>query len=202
MAHNPLQPFTSVVRLLWSVAAVGLLLGLWHKVGSTVGDVCFTSAVVAGSFSADYQGQGGLRAGASTHPTGLRYCLTEPTAGDRVLGVFDGAPSWFAYAALFFLLMRLLERASEEGIHTAATADRLRRLGWFTILVLPVVTLVEALVRTQLLRHAVTFDVSVGEFVFDWSLPWWAVVTGVGLRSLAKIMRTSADMRADLEGTV
>ncbi|MFE9746464.1 hypothetical protein ACFYOT_16310 [Saccharothrix saharensis] len=202
MAGNPLQPFTGVVRFLWSVAAVGLLLALWHEIRSTAGDVCFSSAVVAGSFGAEYQGQGALRAGASTHPSELRYCLAEPTAGDRALGVFDGAPSWFAYAALFFLLMRLLERASEEGIHTAATADRVRRLGWFTLLVLPGVTLVEAVVRLYLLRHAVTFDVSLVEFMFDWSVPWWAVVTGVGLGSLAKIMRTSADMRADLEGTV
>ncbi|TQM80934.1 hypothetical protein FHX81_3289 [Saccharothrix saharensis] len=198
MARNPLQPFTSLVRFLWSVAAVGVLLGTWQKFG----DVCFSSAVIAGSFSAEYQGGGTLRAGASTHPAELRYCLAEPSSGDRVLSAFDRAPSWFAYAALFFLLMRLLERAFEEGIHTAATSDRLRRLGWFTLLALPLVTLVEALVRTLLLRRAVTFDVPLGEFLFDWSVPWWAVVTGVGLLSLAKIMRTSADMRADLEGTV
>jgi hypothetical protein len=36
----------------------------------------------------------------------------------------------------------------------------------------------------------------------EWDVPWWAVVTGVGLLTLGKIMRTSAEMRADLEGTV
>lgn len=202
VSRGPLQPFTGVVRFLWSITAVGFMLGVWVKVGDTIGTLCFTSKVIAGGFDAEYQGEGALRSGVSNHPSELRYCVTDPNPGDRVLGVFDGLPTLLGYAVLFFLLMRLLERAASEGIHTAATADRLRRLGWFTLLAMPVVTLVEAFVRTLLLRHAVTFEVSLVEFLFDWSAPWWAVVTGVGLLALAKIMRTSAEMREDLEGTV
>ncbi|MER5268963.1 DUF2975 domain-containing protein [Actinosynnema sp. NPDC002837] len=202
MEQDVLRPFTKVVRLMWSVAAVGFLLGVTTEVGNTVRDLCFSSAAIAGGFGARYLGKGALREGVANYPSELRYCLHDPGLPERVLGVLDGALTWFAYAVLFFLLMRLLERAASEGVHTAATADRLRRLGWFTLVAMPVVTSAEAVVRLLLLRQAVTFDVPLVEFLFDWSVPWWAVVTGVGLLTLGKIMRTSAEMRADLEGTV
>jgi hypothetical protein len=202
--ENPLQPFTGAVRLLWSVTTVGFLLGAVLKVYDLIREtsLCFTSAVFASRFRAEYPGEGALRDGTSGHPTEMRFCLVNPTAGDRALGVLDRIPSWFAYAVVFYLLLRLLERAAAEGVHTIGTADRVRRFGWFTLVALPTVTLIEAFVRTLLLKHAVTFEVSMLEFPHDWSVPWWAVVTGLGMLSLAKIMRSSADMRLDLEGTV
>ncbi|WP_158846822.1 DUF2975 domain-containing protein [Saccharothrix deserti] len=201
---NPLQPLTGVVRAMWSITAVAFLLGVVLKVYNAIGEttLCFTSAVVTGQFSAEPQAQGGLRDGVSNYPTELRYCAVNPTGGNRVLGFFDGVPTWFVYAALFFLLLRLLERATDEGVHTAGTADRLRSFGWFTLVAAPAATLVEAFVRTLLLRRAVTYEVSMMEFTRDWTAPWWAVVTGLGMLSLAKIMRSSAEMREELEGTV
>jgi hypothetical protein len=202
--ENPLQPFTGAVRFLWSVTTVGFLLSAVLKVYNLISEtrLCFTSAVFASRFRAEYLGEGGLRDGTYGHPTEMRFCLINPTAGDRALGVLDRIPSCFAYAVVFFLLLRLLERAAAEGVHTIGTADRVRRFGWFTLVALPAVTMIEALVRTLLLKHAVTFEVSVLEFTRDWSVPWWAVVTGLGMLSLAKIMRSSTDMRLDLEGTV
>ncbi|WP_433268867.1 hypothetical protein ACQPZF_05350 [Actinosynnema sp. CS-041913] len=197
---NPLQPLTSLVRFGWSITAVLFAGGaLLRAVYTLRGTVCFT-ADNAPSPGVDDSPL--YRDTVTAYPEVVRMCLPEPTFGDRLLGILESAPSNFGYAGTFLLLMVLLEKAVKEGIHTADTADRLRRFGWYLLIAMPAATLVEAVSRSVLVQRAVTYDVEATMFLAEWDAPWWALVTGLGMLSLAKIMRTSASMREELEGTV
>lgn len=195
--RNPLQPLTGVVRLLWSVTTVVSLTAITLVAVASHGtSMCITSHVGSELIRTVPHGDAGYVSAGS-----LRTCLTRPTTGQRVLYLVDIALPMASYALLFLLLMRLLERGAVEGVHTVATADRLRRLGWFTLVVVPAVALAVAAARIRLLTQ-VQVEADVTSLIAEWDVPWWAVVTGVGLLALGKIMRTSAEMRADLEGTV
>ncbi|MFE2757684.1 hypothetical protein ACFXGA_37350 [Actinosynnema sp. NPDC059335] len=197
MSRNPLQPFTAFIRLLWSVTTVGSAVALLLIAFASAGtSVCVTSQ--AGSeLVRTVEHADGVMVGAGS----LRLCLTAPGVGDRVLYLVDVVAPIASYAVLFFLLMRLLERGAVEGVHTGATADRLRRLGWFALVAVPAATLGEAAARIGLVAHVLP-GVGASQLLFEWDVPWWAIGTGLGVLALSKIVRASAEMRADLEGTV
>jgi hypothetical protein len=195
--RDPLQPLTGIVRLLWSVTTVLSLTAITLVTVASYGtSVCFTSQVGTELIRTVPHGDVGYVSAGS-----LRVCLSEPSGWERVLYLVDVALPMVSYAVLFLLLMRLLERGAVEGVHTVATADRLRRLGWFTLVAVPVATLGEAAARILVLAE-VRPETDLTSLTAEWDVPWWAVVSGLGLLALGKIMRTSAEMRADLEGTV
>ncbi|GAB3006542.1 hypothetical protein [Saccharothrix stipae] len=195
--RNPLQPFTGFIRLMWSVttvlSAVAVLLVAFASYGTSV---CFTSELGTELMGTKVRGDV-----AHVSAESLRICVSRPDGWDRVLGLADLVLPMVSYALLLFLLMRLLERGAVEGVHTVVTADRLRRLGWFALVAVPVATLGEAAAQVRLLSQVLP-DADLPLLTGEWDIPWWAVATGLGMLSLAKIMRTSAAMREDLEGTV
>lgn len=60
----------------------------------------------------------------------------------------------------------------------------------------------ETFARVNLLAQLVTWPVDWGQWPMAWSVSWPVVFIGLGLITFARIMRISAGMRADLEGTV
>ncbi|MCE6993205.1 hypothetical protein LZG04_00025 [Saccharothrix sp. S26] len=129
-------------------------------------------------------------------------CVQEPALWQRVLGFVADAAGPCAYVSTLLVLLLVLKRAAHEGVHTFDTAVRVRRLGHYLLWVVLGATCVASIARTTLVHAAVTYDAGTLAFFGEWDVPWWAVVTGAGLLTLAKIMRASAEMRADLEGTV
>ncbi|WP_309116544.1 hypothetical protein [Saccharothrix sp.] len=123
-------------------------------------------------------------------------CIEAPTGGERALSLLLHAPTSFVYVGALLLLLVLLVRAQRLGAHNVHTADDVRGYGVFLLIALPVSTFVEALTRWLLAPY------DTWSFVGDWDVPWWALFTGLGLLSVAKIIRTGAAMREELEGTV
>ncbi|MFI9006862.1 hypothetical protein ACIGNX_06495 [Actinosynnema sp. NPDC053489] len=132
----------------------------------------------------------------------VALCVDDPAPWQYVLSALTDAPTPLAQLAGLFLLVKLLRDAARDGIHTDGTAAGVHRLGLYLLWVLPAAAMVESIARTTLVHAAVTFDAGFLSFFGEWEAPWWAVVTGLALLSLAKILRTSAEMRAELEGTV
>ena len=60
----------------------------------------------------------------------------------------------------------------------------------------------EAFARLNLLSELVTWHVDWGQWPVAWSVSWPVAWIGLGLITLARVMRIGAGMRADLEGTV
>ncbi|HWN59753.1 MAG TPA: hypothetical protein VNO25_03705, partial [Streptosporangiaceae bacterium] len=102
----------------------------------------------------------------------------------------------------FYLAMRLTRAAARDGVYTAQAARLVLILGWWLLAGGLVATVAEAFARVNLLAQLVTWPVDWGQWPVAWSVSWPVVLIGLGLIIFARIMRISAGMRADLEGTV
>ena len=98
--------------------------------------------------------------------------------------------------------MRLARAAARDGVYTAQAARLVLILGWWLLAGGLVATVAEAFARVNLLSQLVTWPVDWGQWPAAWSVSWPVVWFGLGLIIFARIMRISAGMRADLEGTV
>ncbi|WP_433268869.1 hypothetical protein ACQPZF_05355 [Actinosynnema sp. CS-041913] len=170
--RNPLQPLLGVVTAFASVASCLLVSGLAHTVY-----VAISRPVCV-------------------HDLWRDVCLEQPSGSQRLLSVLLSLPTSAAYVAALILLMRLLIRAERLGPHSSDIALGARRYGLFLLISMPVATLVESIVRNVLVPHEAL------SFLGEWDFPWWALFTGLGLLTLAKILHAGAEMRAELEGTV
>ncbi|MEU7526543.1 hypothetical protein AB0A74_12475 [Saccharothrix sp. NPDC042600] len=169
---NHLQPLLGVVTAITGLSAFLLVGGLF----GTVLDA--------------------LRKPVCVRDTWRETCIETPTGGERALSLLLHTPTSVVYVGALLLLLVLLVRAQRLGAHNTHTADDVRGYGLFLLVALPVSTFVEALTRWLLAPY------DTWSFVGDWDFPWWAVLTGLGLVSLARVLDAGAEMRAELEGTV
>jgi hypothetical protein len=85
---------------------------------------------------------------------------------------------------------------------TAQAARLVLSLGWWLLAGGLVASLAEGLARLNLLGLLVTWHVDWAHWPASWGWSWPVEWLGLGLIIFARIMRVSAGMRADLEGTV
>ncbi|CCH28322.1 hypothetical protein BN6_09940 [Saccharothrix espanaensis DSM 44229] len=123
-------------------------------------------------------------------------CFDQPTTMQRALKFLITAPTSFVYVAALLLLLKLLVSARRMGPHTFPVAEEVRGYGLFLLISLPLATLAESVALNVLAPHQPL------SFIGGWDFPWWAVFTGLGLLTIARILRTGATMREELEGTV
>ncbi|XVS65452.1 hypothetical protein ACQPYE_05140 [Actinosynnema sp. CA-299493] len=200
---NPLEPLTGVVSAVFtlSLGAYGLATAIRLTIG-LFDPVCFTAEHWPHDNSGRDLGAGVVAGVRLADVDRVALCVDDPAPWHHVLGFLSEAPTAFTQVGALLLLLLLLRGASRHGIYTQGTASGVRRLGHYLLWVLPAAAMVESIARTSLVHAAVTFDAGSLAFLGEWDVPWWAVITGVALLSLAKIMVTGAEMRADLEGTV
>jgi hypothetical protein len=125
-----------------------------------------------------------------------------PTAGQGLAFALTLLPPGLLRLGTLYLAMRLARTAARDGVYTAAFARLLLTLGWWLLAGGLVATVTEALARMNLLGQLVTWHVDWGQWPAAWSPSWPVAWIGLGLVIFARIMRISAGMRADLEGTV
>ena len=129
-------------------------------------------------------------------------CTAHPTVGQALAFAVTLLPLDLLRLGALYLTMRLARAAARDGIYTAQAARLVQLLGWWLLAGGLVATVAEAFARVYLLSQLVTWPVNWGQWPAAWSLSWPVALIGVGLIIFARIMRTSAGMRADLEGTV
>ncbi|WP_053717421.1 hypothetical protein [Saccharothrix sp. NRRL B-16348] len=196
---NPLEPLTGLASTVLAMSVI--VFGAGTAIRLTFGlfdPVCFTAKywphdTVARDLAANVRVDDVDR---------VRLCVDDPAPWHHVLDLLSDAPVPLGQIAALLLLVLLLRNAARHGIYTPGTAADVRRFGHYLLWVLPTAAMVESIGRTTLVHTAVTFDAGFLAFFGEWETPWWAVITGIALLSLAKIVRTGAEMRADLEGTV
>jgi len=129
-------------------------------------------------------------------------CTAHPTVGQALAFALTLLPIALLRLGAFYLAMRLARTAARDGVHTAQAARLLLILGWWLLAGGLVATVAEAFTRLNLLSQLATWNVDWGQWPEAWSVSWPVVLIGLGLIAFARIMRISAGMRADLEGTV
>lgn len=129
-------------------------------------------------------------------------CTAHPSAGQALAFAATLLPTDLLRLGALYLAMRLARTAARDGVYTAQAARLVLILGWWLLAGGLVATVAEAFARVNLLAQLVTWPVDWGQWPMAWSISWPAALIGLGLITFARIMRISAGMRADLEGTV
>jgi hypothetical protein len=129
-------------------------------------------------------------------------CTAHPTAGQGLAFAVTLLPLDLLRLGALYLAMRLARTAARDGIYTTTAARLVLVLGWWLLAGGLVATIAEAFAQVNLLGQLATWHVGWGQWHWAWSVSWPVVFIGVGLIVFARIMRISAGMHADLEGTV
>jgi hypothetical protein len=129
-------------------------------------------------------------------------CTAHPTTGQYLAFAVTLLPLDLLQLGVLYLVMRLARTAARDSVYTAQFARLVLILGWWLLAGGLVATIAEAVARMNLLGQLVTWHIDWGQWPAAWSVSWPVFWFGLGLIIFARIMRISAGMRADLEGTV
>jgi len=205
--RNPLEPVAGLVTALCALVAVFLALktfaaaGIGGAFGWGDGSVCATDPSTQGG-GADWLSRTmAPRPGIDVLFT-PRYCDNSPSGGARLLSTLTELPSSALCIGALFLLYRVIRAARQDGPYTARTADRLRLLGWYLAVGSVVCHVTESVAGAALLNSLRAGDHRPLFYDVDHGMPYFALLTGIGLLSLARIMRVGTAMREDLEGVI
>lgn len=204
------QPLLTIASLFGSVVLVGAAAVVASLIfGTSMGgfghpSVCVNQPDISYGSSAAHLGVT-ARPGAVLSVSGtLQACTRHPDFAQRVLSTLTGAPSVLVWAAVALLLWRLAWCAREYGPFTAATATRLRVLGWVVLLGAVAAGAAQGAATDALLHGMVRPDpvgyldvVSNAEGAGPVTLLAWA-----GLLTFSRLVRRAAAMDDELQGTV
>ena len=164
--------------------------------------VCLTTAPALLQHAGSGLSHPGLAPGVRATWDTAFLCTAHPTIGQGLAFAATLLPTGLLRLGALYLAMRLTRAAARDGVYTARAARLVLILGWWLLAGGLVATVAEAFARVNLLAQLVTWPVDWGQWPVAWSVSWPVVLIGLGLIIFARIMRVSADMRADLEGTV
>jgi Protein of unknown function (DUF2975) len=133
----------------------------------------------------------------------LQACAPHPGLYQRVLYTLTSLPSALAWAAVLFVLWRVVQAASRNGPFTVPVATGLRRLGWLVILSSLAAAAAQgaatdALLNT-LLRQQTGFTDAVPNFLSVLPVP---LLAGAALLTFARIFRLGVTMDEEIQATV
>jgi len=202
--------FAWVFWLTAVVTALELILALTRSGGLLIpvpksqpfAKVCLATAPALLQHAGSGLSHPGLAPGARATWDTAFVCTAHPTAGQALAFAVTLLPLDLLRLGTLYLAMRLARTAARDGVYTAQAARLVQLLGWWLLAGGLVATLAEAFARVNLLGQLVTWHVDWGQWPVAWSVSWPVFWFGLGLVIFARIMRTSAGMRADLEGTV
>jgi hypothetical protein len=144
----------------------------------------------------------GLAPGVQATWNGAILGVVHPTAGQALAFTLTLLPAGLLRVGALYLAMRLARTAARDGVYTARAARLVLLLGWWLLAGALVACFAEGFARLNLLGHLVSWHVNWVHWPPSWGVSWPVFWFGLGLIIFARIMRVSAGMRADLEGTV
>jgi hypothetical protein len=144
----------------------------------------------------------GLAPGVQASWNGAIVGTAHPTAGQALAFAITLLPAGLLRVGALYLVMRLARAAVHDGVYTARAARLVLSLGWWLLAGGLVASLAEGFAWLNLLGLLVTWHVDWVHWPASWGWSWPVEWFGLGLIIFARIMRVSAGMRADLEGTV
>jgi hypothetical protein len=144
----------------------------------------------------------GLAPGVRASWNGAILGTAHPTAGQGLAFAVTLLPAGLLRVGALYFTMRLARTAARDGAYTVQAAQLVLFLGWWPLAGGLVATVAAGFARLNLLGLLVTWHVDWVHWPASWGVSWPVEWFGLGLIIFARIMRVSAAMRADLEGTV
>ncbi|MET8746618.1 DUF2975 domain-containing protein [Streptomyces sp. NPDC004728] len=202
-----LEPVATVVRGSYRLSLAVLIAGALALLTGTKLSRIWGGRYVCAESRSEFSGDGFTRlfrphAGVEvmTRPS---YCTDHANGAQRLFDFLGGFPSLLLVLGILFLLNRLIQGASREGVFTARTAKQLRVVGWWLLLGCLAAAVVEAGAHAALLATlAKDYTFTADSWLGTWQPPYALAFTALGILTFARIMRAGVAMREDLEGTV
>jgi len=144
----------------------------------------------------------GLAPGVQAAWNGAVLGAAHPTAGQALAFTLTLLPGGLLRVGALYLAMRLARTAARDGVYTVQAARLVLFLGWWLLAGGLVAAVAAGFARLNLIGLLVTWPVNWVHWPAAWGISWPVEWFGLGLIIFARIMRVSAGMRADLEGTV
>ena len=144
----------------------------------------------------------GLAPGVQAAWNGTIVGTAHPTAGQGLAFAVTLLPAGLLRVGALYFTMRLARTAARDGVYTVQAARLVLFLGWWLLAGGLLATVAGGFARLNLLGLLVTWHVDWVHWPASWGVSWPVEWFGLGLIIFARIMRVSAGMAADLEGTV
>ena len=144
----------------------------------------------------------GLAPGVQASWNGAIVGTAHPTAGQGPAFAVTLLPAGLLRVGTLYLAMQVARTAARDGVYTVRAARLVLFLGWWLLAGGLAATVAGGFARLNLLGLMVTWHVDWVHWPASWGVSWPVEWFGLGLIIFARIMRVSAGMRADLEGTV
>jgi hypothetical protein len=202
--QNPLQPIASVVGVLTVLAGLFLILSvLVRQQAWGNGPVC--TSVPANGIPLRISGLsvGGMVRGSEVTIGNVVLCANHPNVRLRLVGLMASWSSVLLWLGFLFQLRRLLKIASQEdALYSPGTASRLRVLGWFLAAGALVVGLIETAANMTIFLSQVHYPGLTWFEPDKLHLPVVALLVGLSLITVARVMRVGVTMREELNDIV
>jgi len=197
--------FGGLVLALAAITTITTITGGGAIGGFGRGPVCVTQPNT-GYGGDDWAAQLGIaaRPGASISINGaLQACAPHPSFYQRLLYTFTGVPSVLVWAAVLFLLWRLVRTATGHGPFTVPVAAGMRRLGWLIIIGSLAAASAQGAATDALLNSLLTAQSGFGDAVPNFlSVLPVPLLAGAALLTFARIIRRGAAMDEEIQATV
>ena len=132
----------------------------------------------------------------------VRLCATAPSVAQRAFGSLTEAPTAVIYLSALVLLYRLARTGERCGPFSSEVTRGARRLGYFLILGGAAAAVAEAMAHSALYATMVTYPTRPTDWINGTHLPVGIVITGIGLLTVARLLRIGVTMREEIETTV
>lgn len=207
------EPLESITWLLGGLLALALIVGAGFTVfgsGSFEGfghgaSICATQPNAGYDNGGPYSHPGvAARPGASITINGtLQACASHPSIGQRVLFTLMDLPGLVVWAAVLFLVWRLIAAARRDGPFTVRVAAAIQRLGWVVLVGNLAAGAIQGFALDQLLNTMLSPGNDYGDAITTavHALPI-AVLVGAALLTFGRIFRLGAEMDDEIKGTV
>jgi Protein of unknown function (DUF2975) len=207
LSRSPLEPISTTVGIITALVAVFMILSLllpqqtWGN-GPVCTSVSFLS-VPGPQTQAYHVAVSGLASGSQATINDVAVCADHPGTALRLAGLLMSWPSLVLLLGALALVRRLLKAAGRPGgLYALDTARRVRFLGWFLAAGALAAGGVESVAQTAVLTGQIHYP-GINWFSPDqWHLSAGALLVGLALITLARVMRIGVTMREELDATV
>lgn len=202
---EPVEPIATVLGVLLALLASYLLFNVLFGERLFAGTACTTVPAVGIPYGRrpPVLGLRGVAPGSQVDLSSLQLCVAHPGAALRLAFLLAALPGVLVLVVFLVRLRGLLLVAGQPGIlYSAATAARVRWLGWFLFAGSLAAAVIESAAQTAIFLSAVHYP---GLDWYEpqlWHLPVGYLVLGVALISIARVMRIGALRREESRVTV
>ncbi|MGW5641968.1 hypothetical protein ACWEV3_08620 [Saccharopolyspora sp. NPDC003752] len=201
--RDALQPITRVATVLFYYGAIVLaVFGIaalfstnFSFLGVSKGEVCSITSEYQIPISSDASPVPNV---VHLHSELAQVCTTAPTGAAIALGLLSRLPNAVLYLGTLWMILRLSRIAGRDRVFSEPVVASLRRLAWWLVIGGVAAAAIQSWAEADLVALIVPDSHSSAPRAFMTNFPWGVLFAGVGVFTVARIVRLGVrETRAD-----